>query len=66
MCRVDDSRLVAGMRDRLFRLRQIAAMTHNQEISDMVLAVAEDIQAEIDRLENVRGQQIKAPMPHQT
>ena len=54
------------MRDRLFRLRQIAAMTHNQEISDMVLAVAEDIQAEIDRLENVRGQQIKAPMPPQT
>ena len=38
------------MRDRLARLKYIAGMTHSGEIRDLVLDVAKDIEAEIERL----------------
>jgi hypothetical protein len=47
----DNSRTIAGMRDRLEQLRRIAMLSHSPEITELVLKVANDLSAEIRRLE---------------
>jgi len=62
-----DAQTIAGMRDRMIQLHRIADMAHSKEITDLVLKVADDIQAEINRLErgeaNVAGLEMPMPPP---
>jgi hypothetical protein len=61
-----DTRTITGMRSRMIQLQRIANMTHSQEISDLVLRVADEIQAEINRLEAEQPDQDPSmPMPPQ-
>jgi len=64
---MDDFQIIAGMRSRMIQLHRIAAMAHSQEVRDLVLKVAHEIQAEIDRLEAMKPHpDLRMPMPPQT
>jgi hypothetical protein len=62
-----DTQTITGMRSRLVQLHRIADMAHSQEIRDLVLKVAHEIQIEINRLEarEVAAGDSKMPMPPQ-
>ena len=50
----------------MIQLHRIAGLAHSEEIRDLVLKVAEEIQAEINRLEAAEVvQDSKMPMPPQ-
>jgi hypothetical protein len=61
-----DTQIITGMRSRMIQLHRIAGLAHSEEIRDLVLKVAEEIQAEINRLEAAEVvQDSKMPMPPQ-
>jgi hypothetical protein len=62
---VGDNLIIAGMRSRMIQLRQIGNLAHNPEIRALVLKVADDIQAEVQRLE-AGGSDLRLSMPQQT
>jgi hypothetical protein len=47
-----DDEAIAKIRDRMARIREIAEMTHNPEMTAMLLKVAQDGEAEAARLED--------------
>ena len=64
----DTNRIADGMHDRMNQLRRIAEMTFNPEIREAVLNVADQIEAELKRLEadELRNPaEVKIPPPPQ-
>jgi hypothetical protein len=51
-----DEELLAHMRERVRRVRQIADMAHNPEMIEMLLKLAQEGEADIQRLEAARGE----------
>jgi hypothetical protein len=47
-----ESRLVDNMKQRLIRLRRVAAIAHDKTVIDLVTQTADEIEADLQELEN--------------
>ena len=52
---MDNEDVIAHIRDRVCRVRKIAALAHDPEMIQMLLKVAEDGEEDLARLEARRG-----------
>lgn len=63
LCRVDDS-TISRMRNRAASMRRAAAMSHNDEIFELLMKAADEAEADAAQLEAELHQQ-RQPMPPQ-
>lgn len=56
-----DSRLVDNMKQRLIRLRRVAAIAHDKNVIDLVTQTADEIEADLRDLE---GRAYSTPEDH--
>jgi hypothetical protein len=59
--RIVDSRLVDNMKQRLIRLRRVAAIAHDKNVIDLVTQTADEIEAD---LRNLEGRAYSIPEDH--